>query len=502
MSTIRWESDGRDVVMVTLDDPEQRVNTLNDRFIADFAALVDWLEAERDAVRGVVLRSAKPSFLVGGDLNRLVAVDRDGRDAFLADLEARKSRARRLERLGRPVVALLEGAALGGGLELALACHHRIAVRSPKVLVGLPEVTLGLLPGGGGLVRTTRLLGADVPGALTLGGPRLGAADAGALGLLAALVDSGDAALDAARAWIDEHPDAAQPWDGGARPSPSGGKVRDRLLALPVAQPDRSLAPAAATISDLVGLAADGSVDDALRAESAGLADLVVSDVAKRTIGVVFFDTVAARRRTREVGGEGPVPVLVPATSDADDLTELAGLWRVADREGDGPVVQIVDGPPPVDPTSIRVVADRLGDGGYVVELGASDPAGQWLAAQLARSGSMVVRVGAGGASLAEGVAAALDSAAAGTDAADLERALIAAGLRRVPAGTRPAPARDVDLEVAERLVRAAADAAVTLAAQGALRHPDDLDVASVRLGGVPAWTGGARRLCDAVMSA
>jgi enoyl-CoA hydratase/carnithine racemase len=497
VSTIRWESDDRGVVTVVLDDPEQRVNTLNERFAADLAALVDWLEAERDQVRGVVLTSAKPSFLAGGDLHRLLAVDHDGRDAFLADLEGRKSRTRRLEQLGRPVVAVLEGAALGGGLELALACHHRIAVRSPAVVVGLPEVTLGLLPGGGGLVRTTRLLGADVARALTLSGTRLGVDDALDLGLVDEVVASRDDALAAARAWIADHPSAAQPWDGGPRREAGSGETRARLLDLPVPQPDRALAPAAATITALVDLAAgDTTVDDALSAESAGLADLVVSDVAKRTIAVVFLDTVAARRRTRAAGGDGPTPVLVPETPDLEPLAERAGLWRVTDRAGDGEVVHLAAGPPGGAPASIRVVADRLGDGGYVVELAG----GETTAACLARSGSLVLRVGE--TSLVEAVADAVDDALAGLAPADADRALVAAGMRPLAAGNRPSPARLPDLDAAERLVRAAATAAVDAAERGGLLDLADLDVASVRLAGVPAWTGGAGRLRDAAVTA
>jgi hypothetical protein len=156
---IRWGRDGDGIVTLTIDDPAQRVNTLNERFTRSFAAAVDRLYAERDSITGVVLTSGKPSFLAGGDLRDLFAVEPAARDEFLASLIARKTRTRRLEQFARPVVAVVSGAVLGGGFELALACHHRIAVTGPRMVVGLPEVTLGLLPGGGGVVRLTRLLG-------------------------------------------------------------------------------------------------------------------------------------------------------------------------------------------------------------------------------------------------------------------------------------------------------------------------------------------------------
>lgn len=158
-TTIRWEQDETGVVTLVLDDPNQSANTMNQAFRASLAAITDRLEAEKDSIRGVIFTSAKKTFFAGGDLRDLIRVTpATAQDLFDGGL-AIKRNLRRIETLGKPVVAAINGAALGGGFELALACHHRIALDTPGTKIGCPEVTLGLLPGGGGVVRTVRLLG-------------------------------------------------------------------------------------------------------------------------------------------------------------------------------------------------------------------------------------------------------------------------------------------------------------------------------------------------------
>src|SRR5690349_21056343 len=148
-TTIHWERDDDGVVVLTLDDPTQSANTMNAAFRASLAATIDRLEAERDEIAGVVITSAKKSFFAGADLNELIAVRREQSEQLAADIRTLKSLLRRLETLGKPVVAAINGAALGGGLELTLATHHRIVVDDPKIQLGSPEVQLGLLPGAG-----------------------------------------------------------------------------------------------------------------------------------------------------------------------------------------------------------------------------------------------------------------------------------------------------------------------------------------------------------------
>ncbi|WP_370654960.1 enoyl-CoA hydratase/isomerase family protein [Prescottella sp. R16] len=156
---IAWEQDADGIVVLTIDDPNQGANTMNDRYISSMRETVDRLYAEKDTVTGVVLTSGKKTFFAGGDLKNLLAVQPDQAEQIYNHSLNLKADLRRLETLGKPVVTCINGAALGGGLEIALATHHRIAADVKGVKIGLPEVTLGLLPGGGGIVRTVRKFG-------------------------------------------------------------------------------------------------------------------------------------------------------------------------------------------------------------------------------------------------------------------------------------------------------------------------------------------------------
>ena len=121
--------------------------------------LYDELAADPDSVTGVVVASAKKTFFAGGNLSLMVQARPEDAPRVFAEVEGMKSDLRRLEKLPKPVVAAINGAALGGGFEITLACQHRILLDDPKAEVGLPEASLGLLPGGGGVTRVTRMLG-------------------------------------------------------------------------------------------------------------------------------------------------------------------------------------------------------------------------------------------------------------------------------------------------------------------------------------------------------
>ncbi|GLW27494.1 3-hydroxyacyl-CoA dehydrogenase NAD-binding domain-containing protein [Actinoplanes regularis] len=306
--TIRWEQGADGIVVLTLDDPARGANTMNAAYIRSMGETVTRLEAERDTVTGVILTSAKKSWFAGGDLDKLGSTAAEqGRDAFDTANEV-KAQFRRLERLGRPVVAAINGAALGGGLELALACHHRIALDDPSVQIGLPEVTLGLLPAGGGVTRTVRMLGL-IP-ALTrvlLQGTRHRAAAARELGLLDRLVKTPDELLTAAREWIAAHPDAAQPWDVKGYRIP-GGIPAAQLSAFPATlrkQLKGAPYPAPRNILCAAVEGAQVDVDTAFTIESRYFIELVTGPVAKNMIKAFFFDKNAAD--SREIGDTPPV---------------------------------------------------------------------------------------------------------------------------------------------------------------------------------------------------
>ncbi|MGE5622287.1 MAG: enoyl-CoA hydratase-related protein, partial [Bacillota bacterium] len=141
---IDFQKDADNIVTLTIDMPGRSMNVLNDELTEPFGRAIAAIEADQ-GIRGVIITSGKKEFLAGADIDKLYRLT-EPQQAF--DMAQQfKALLRRLERCGRPVVAALNGTALGGGLELALACHYRIAVNNPKARFGLPEVKLGLLPG-------------------------------------------------------------------------------------------------------------------------------------------------------------------------------------------------------------------------------------------------------------------------------------------------------------------------------------------------------------------
>jgi len=181
-STIRWEQDADNIVTLILDDPQQSANTMNERYMRSMEEMVARLEKEKDQIAGVIVTSAKSTFFAGGDLNDLIKVTPEHAAEFAKGVEAGKAQLRRLETLGKPVVAALNGTALGGGLEVALGCDYRVALESAKV--GLPEVKLGLLPGAGGTQRLPRLVGAKAALDMIVGGNPVKAKDAFKVGIV------------------------------------------------------------------------------------------------------------------------------------------------------------------------------------------------------------------------------------------------------------------------------------------------------------------------------
>ena len=296
-------SDG--IVVLTLDDPTSSANTMNDLYKESMHAAVDRLVAEREDITGVVVTSAKKTFFDGGNLKSMLAVGPDDAPAIFAAAEAIKADLRRLETLGRPVVAAINGAALGGGLEIALACHHRIVVDDPKAEVGLPEVTLGLLPGGGGVTRVVRMLG--IQQALMyvlLTGTRFKPAAARDKGLVDELVASRDDLLTAAKAWIGDHRDdegaARNPWDREGFKIPGGAPADPKLAAMLPAFPAmlRQQAkgadyPATRAIMSAAVEGAQVGFEIATTIESRYLTELITGQNAKNMIQAFFFDLSA-----------------------------------------------------------------------------------------------------------------------------------------------------------------------------------------------------------------
>ena len=210
---IRYEKGQDNIVVLTMDMPGQSANTMNAVYREAMGGIVERLEREKDDIAGVIVTSAKKTFFAGGDLNELIKVTKADAKPFYEMILKIKGQLRRLETLGKPVVAAINGAALGGGWEIALACHHRIALDSSSVQIGLPEVTLGLLPGGGGVVRMVRLLGLEKALPYLAEGKKVRPAAALKAGLIDELASDKDDLLVKARAWIVANPSPKQPWD-------------------------------------------------------------------------------------------------------------------------------------------------------------------------------------------------------------------------------------------------------------------------------------------------
>ncbi len=299
---IRYERDDEGIVTLTMDDPNAGANTMNAAYKAAMGETIDRLEAERDDITGVVLTSGKKTFFAGGNLADLQKISAETVGDSFREVEDIKAQLRRLEQFGKPVVAAINGAALGGGLEITLACHHRIAVDDDKIKLGLPEVSLGLLPGGGGVTRLVRMLGIQeaLMGWL-LQGQQRSPKEALAKGVIDELVATREELVPAAKAWILAHKDdataATKPWDvkgykipGGTPTTPAfaanlpafPANLRKQLKGSPIKSP-RAIMSAAVE-------GAQVDFDTASRIESRYFAELTAGRESTAMIQAFFFD--------------------------------------------------------------------------------------------------------------------------------------------------------------------------------------------------------------------
>lgn len=317
MKTIRYElQDG--VATLTFDEPGSPVNTMCLDWQHDLTAAVAQVVKDQAQIRGIVLASAKSTFFAGADLKGTMRLKPEDAPQIFREIEQVKKNFRTLETLGMPVVSCLNGSALGGGWEVALIAHHRVAVDDPKVQFGLPEVTLGLIPGASGITKMTRLLGLMGAQPYLLEGKLFGPREALELGLVHELVPDASALRAAALAWIEAHPPAHQPWDdknyrlpGG---SPDSPKIAGALSVAPamLRQKTRGLYPAPEAAMNAMVEGARVDFDTALRIESRYLARLITSPVAKNMINTFFFNMNAIKSgqsRPRDVPRSKPQKV-------------------------------------------------------------------------------------------------------------------------------------------------------------------------------------------------
>ena len=346
--TAQRDDDG--IVTVTIDQSDRKMNVIGEGFTEAFAALTDSFISDESA-KGLILTSAKDSFVVGADIDQLSRIE-TAEQAF--DLvEDLKGSLRKLETSAKPVVAAMTGTALGGGLEIALACHYRIAIDSPKTKLGLPEVKLGLLPGGGGTQRLPRLVGIQKALELMTQGLELRPKAALDIGLIDATAANNEDMLAQAKEWIKANPKAQQPWDKKGFKIPGGNSMHPKVVQV------FSIAPAMSNqkshgnypaITHIMSSVFEGcivDIDTGLKIESRYFVACVLSPVSKNMISTLWTQLNSIKKgqsrpdgferyKTKKVGilgagmmGAGIAYVSAKAGLDVVLLdTELAGAEK------------------------------------------------------------------------------------------------------------------------------------------------------------------------------
>jgi 3-hydroxyacyl-CoA dehydrogenase/enoyl-CoA hydratase/3-hydroxybutyryl-CoA epimerase len=286
---------------VTFDEPNSPVNTMCADWQADMTALAAKLVADKAQLKGVLLTSAKSTFFAGANLPAVMRLKASDAPAAFAEIELLKKNMRTIETLGVPVVALINGAALGGGWEVALMAHYRIALANPKIQLGTPEVSLGLIPGATGLTKAVRLLGLMGANPYIVEGKLFNPQEGKAIGFIHDLADTPEQMREMALEFIAENPQCQQPWDvkgykipGG---TPSNPKIAMGLTVAPamLAQKTRGNYPAVEAAMNAMVEGAQVDYDTATRIESRYLAKLMTGQNAKNMITAFFFNLNAIK---------------------------------------------------------------------------------------------------------------------------------------------------------------------------------------------------------------
>ncbi|MFO1339180.1 MAG: 3-hydroxyacyl-CoA dehydrogenase NAD-binding domain-containing protein [Burkholderiaceae bacterium] len=312
MAAIKFELGADGVLLATMDLPGKPMNIIDDEMAAALAGLVERLETDA-SVKGLVLASGKKDFFAGADVDRLWAIT-TAQQAFDESMRF-KGFLRRIEKAGKPVVAAIHGRCLGGGLEMAMACHHRIVLDDGAARLGLPEVKLGLLPGGGGTQRLPRLVGMQQALQWMGEGTEVRAAQALSSGLVHALAKTREEMLAQARAWIAANPKPVQPWDAPKFRYPGGDSRAPATVQMLAIAPSMASAksfgnyPALTHIMSSVFEGGLVDFDAALAVESRYFAACVVSPESRNLIGTLWYQLGAIKKGASRPAGPAPAKV-------------------------------------------------------------------------------------------------------------------------------------------------------------------------------------------------
>jgi 3-hydroxyacyl-CoA dehydrogenase/enoyl-CoA hydratase/3-hydroxybutyryl-CoA epimerase len=307
---IHYSVDADGIAILAIDVAGRPMNVLTPEFRADLAACIDKVAGD-PAVRGAVVCSAKPSFMAGADIKDMVgAFDRGITPAEASGFSWELHKLfRRMETCGKPLAAAINGVALGGGFELALACHYRVIEDGPKAGVGLPEVTIGLLPGAGGTQRVPRLVG--IPEALRLvtEGKQVAPADALKKGLVHEVAPAAEI-VERARQWILKGGEGVQPWDrkgfripgGAGQASPAAAQAFMAGTALTARTTMRNY-PAPLAILSCIYEGTQVPIEQGLRIESKYFGQLLAGPVARNLMRTMFVNKGLADKLARRPAG-------------------------------------------------------------------------------------------------------------------------------------------------------------------------------------------------------
>ncbi len=304
---IHYAVDADKIATLTWAMSDAPMNVLNADSIAAYEQALNRALEDTD-VKGVIVTSSRPEFIAGADLRMLRGAASQSAQELFDWVSALQALFRKQETGKKPVVAALNGTALGGGLELALACHYRVAADQPRAKFGLPEVKLGLLPGGGGTQRLARLVGARAALPLLTQGKELSAQQAKEAGVVHEVVTP-DALLDAARAYILNGGSATQPWDerkfsppGGGVQSPKGYETFIGGNAM-LQRETWGVYPAPAAIMACVYHGLQMPIDQGLKVEARHFVKLARGPVAQNMIRSLFFSLGDANKLRKRPEG-------------------------------------------------------------------------------------------------------------------------------------------------------------------------------------------------------
>lgn len=300
------EVDAEGLAIATIRVPGSPMNVLTSQLVEELRALIERVVSDA-SIRGVVLTAAGKGFMAGADLKHLVSMyDKDlaACDAFEFS-HALNRLFRRLESCGKPVVAAMNGLALGAGFELCMACHYRVLADAPGVVVGLPEVKVGLLPGAGGTQRLPRLIGVEKSLPLLLEGTHLAPAEALKLGAVHEVVSPAEL-LASAKRWLRTGPEALQPWDRKGFKVPGGGGMSTpaamtafMMASALIARNTNHNFPAPIAIASCVFEGSQVPIDAGLRIESTHFAQLLLDPVSRNLIRTTFINKGLADKLAR-----------------------------------------------------------------------------------------------------------------------------------------------------------------------------------------------------------